>query len=751
MDTPQNITVGRPARRPAPQRRPSDFLGSLQIWQKLVLIALAFTLPLLGIVGLLVSRQNRDLATAYNERVGAGYITALEGLLEGVPQHRGLTNALLNGNESVRERRDEVAAGIRNALQAVAVIDAETGSTLRSSESFGVLRQELEGLLEQADTLSAAESFSEHTRIINDRIIPLISSVAANSELLLTPDIDVYYLGELVVQQLPRLTESLGQLRDYGAGLLARGSATPEERQVVSNLANVVRVEVDEVDQTVSTLESANPEFGAEVRVLLEQAVGPATRSVRLAQEQIVSAPSLTLDSTEYFDEFTRAIDAYSVMNRANIATLNEVTTDRITAIQRDQLISLTLIALSVALTYLLVATIARRISGPINQLFNASKRLSQGDLTTHAAVSSTDELGALATTFNDSVTQLRLKAQADADASERNALLQGNIGNFLNVAMDIADGDFTKRGQVSEDALGNVVDAINLMVEEIALLLGDVQKTALSVNQGAGEMIGSAGAIAENTQLTADEAQRVRSEVQRVILSIQDVAERANSANEAATRALSASQEGQEAVNTTLTGMAGIREETRTTAERMHGLVERSAEISEIVETISHIASQTNLLALGAALEAAGAGEAGDRFAVVADEVRKLADESAEAASRIYTLINTVQSEVREVGEQVARNAVEVDTGYRLAGQAGERLREITESVQRSAQLVEGISQVTGAQTRGVEEVGVAVQSMAELTDTARERVLQGQETAATLQRLAERLTEALVRFRLA
>ena len=405
---------------------------------------------------------------------------------------------------------------------------------------------------------------------------------------------------------------------------------------------------------------------------------------------------------------------------------------------------------LGLALAYL----ISRSIIRPVQKLVGIAERVSRGDLSQTAAVTSKDEIGQLARTFNGAVTKLRGMVQTEAERDEerlRRETLQSNIGNFLDVAMDIADGDFTKRGQVSEDALGNVVDAINLMIEEIALLLGEVQKTALSVNQGAGEMIGSAGAIAENTQLTADEAQRVRSEVQRVILSIQDVAERASSANEAATRALGASQEGQEAVNTTLTGMAGIREETRTTAERMHGLVERSAEISEIVETISHIASQTNLLALGAALEAAGAGEAGDRFAVVADEVRKLADESAEAASRIYTLINTVQSEVREVGEQVARNAVEVDTGYRLAGQAGERLREITESVQRSAQLVEGISQVTGAQTRGVEEVGVAVQSMAELTDTARERVLQGQETAATLQRLAERLTEALVRFRLA
>ena len=81
---------------------------------------------------------------------------------------------------------------------------------------------------------------------------------------------------------------------------------------------------------------------------------------------------------------------------------------------------------------------------------------------------------------------------------------------------MDIADGDFTKRGVVSEDALGNVVDAINLMVEELGGLLRDVQQAALSVNEGAGEMIGSSGAIAQSAERTAGEAQRVRAQVEK-------------------------------------------------------------------------------------------------------------------------------------------------------------------------------------------------------------------------------------------
>lgn len=346
---------------------------------------------------------------------------------------------------------------------------------------------------------------------------------------------------------------------------------------------------------------------------------------------------------------------------------------------------------------------------------------------------------------------QLRESAQRDRLELERSRTLQGNIGNFLDVAMDIAGGDFTKRGVVSEDALGNVLDAINLMVEELNDLLRNVQETAFSVRNGADEMIQASGAIGERSRLQVTQAQGAREEVQRVTSTMLEMAQDADASADAARRALLASQQGEAAVQSTLIGMQGIRREVQGISKRVKGLGNRSLEISEIVDTISRISRQTNLLALNAAIEAAGAGEAGDRFAVVADEVRKLADESAEAASHIFTLINTVQTEVREVGEQVARNSLEVESGYTLAGEAGKRLREIDESVQQSARLAESISRATDAQTSSVEEVGSSVQSMAELTETARERVLQGQQSAATLQNVASRLSEALVRFRLA
>ena len=422
-----------------------------------------------------------------------------------------------------------------------------------------------------------------------------------------------------------------------------------------------------------------------------------------------------------------------------------------VSAYRRSLITLLTSLGLIVGLGTLLAFIVTRSITNPIRKLLEVSQRVSEGDLSARANVSSTDELGVLAAAFNDSVKQLQVKAQSDAEILERNRELQANIGNFLNVAMDIASGDFTQRGQVSEDVLGNVVDAINLMVEEIGLVLTEFTDTANSVRSGSGEMLLTTEAIASGAQQQAVEAQRARNQVVQVTGSIQQMARDAEASARAAQQALTASEQGRKAVDDTLGGMQNIRREVQGISKRVKTLGERSLEISEIVETISRISSQTNLLALNAAIEAAGAGEAGQRFSVIADEVRKLAEDTSVATNRVDALIKRIQEEVQEVNLGVEGGTREVEAGYRVAAEAGERLKEVAAVVQQAVRFAQSISQATEAQVMSVTEVGSSVQSMATLSESSRDRVTQGREAAENLQELAERLTESLVRFRLA
>ena len=397
---------------------------------------------------------------------------------------------------------------------------------------------------------------------------------------------------------------------------------------------------------------------------------------------------------------------------------------------------------------------LADRIARPVTQLVQAAQRVGQGDLSETVPVRSRDEIGALGQAFNEAIVRLRSQVQTESerdDERRRREELQENIIKFLDTAMEVSQGDLTKRGEVTSDVLGNVVDAINLMVAEIAAIIADVRVAAMQVSVSANQMTGSTGRMAQGAQDQAREAARVASAVSALTQLVRQVAESAQSSAAAAREALDASQRGDAAVRDSLQGMQRIRGEVQAISKKIKSLGDRSMEISEIVNTIEDIASQTNLVALNAAIEAAGAGEAGLRFAVVADEVRKLAERSAKATKDIAVLIKNVQTDTQEAVVVMEQGTQEVESGYRVTVQAGESLKAIAEVSRRSADLAASISDATQQQVRGAENVTQAMQAIQEVAGQTEKGVLEARRTVDELAQLAEELTASLARFKLA
>jgi twitching motility protein PilJ len=301
----------------------------------------------------------------------------------------------------------------------------------------------------------------------------------------------------------------------------------------------------------------------------------------------------------------------------------------------------------------------------------------------------------------------------------------------------------------VTEDALGNVVDAVNLTVDEIAYLLREVQKAADQVNQGAGSVNHTTNNILMGAKSQTEAAEQAASQSLMVTQSIRELTQNAETTAEAARLTLEASAKGQMALENTLSGMQNVRREVQSISKSIKGLSDRSLEISEVVDTISAIAKQTNLLALNAAIEAAGAGETGSRFASVADEVRKLAESSASSAVRVGALVKNIQSEIQGLVVSVEGGTKEVEQGYRIANEAGERLREITELANQSARLAQIISSAARQQVNGIERVGQVVQTIAQTAVETEQQSVRGQEAAEGLRELSSQLTQSLSRFR--
>ena len=391
------------------------------------------------------------------------------------------------------------------------------------------------------------------------------------------------------------------------------------------------------------------------------------------------------------------------------------------------------------------VIVLPRRVIAPVGELASFAEKLAAGDGRAKAEISSSDEFGFIAENLNRSAAKLA-RAGGNQDASEA---LQRSITDLLNLINQVSRGDLTLRGKVTNDALGNVTDSVNLMLDNFTAVIERVRKAAIDVSTSASHILYAADEMTTGATQQDQEITNTSSAVEELTVSMKQVSNNAEASAEAARRALDAAEQGNRAVRDTLDGMQRIRASVQATAKKIKSLGDRSLEISEIINVINDITEQTNLLALNAAIEAARAGEAGRGFAVVADEVRKLAEHSRSATKDIAALIKAIQAETNEAVVVMEEGTKEVEVGAGLADQAGKALEAISNVVRQSAELVQEISLASKQQVRGTEGVANAMQIISGITRQTSQGARQTVATVGDMVKLSEQLNEALAQFR--
>ncbi|GAB6050864.1 chemotaxis chemoreceptor PilJ [Hydrogenophilus islandicus] len=347
-------------------------------------------------------------------------------------------------------------------------------------------------------------------------------------------------------------------------------------------------------------------------------------------------------------------------------------------------------------------------------------------------------------------------KAQQAKEQAERQRLenegrrTQEAILRLLNEMADLAEGDLTIRATVTEDITGAIADSVNFAVEELGNLVRRINETAESLAEAASE---SNERVEVQRLLSAEQSQEIESaeqNVQEVAQALTRAADEATEAAQAARRSLEASQKGTVAVNQTVEGMDRIREQIQETAKRIKRLGESSQEIGEIVELISDITEQTNVLALNAAIQAAAAGEAGRGFSVVAEEVQRLAERSAEATKRIAAIIRTIQTDTQETVAAMEATTQEVVAGAALSEEARRALEEIAKTSRETAAQIARVTQAIQTQAQRGEEIARLMHGVLTLTQTTREGTEQTAEQIARLADLAAELRGSVAGFRI-
>lgn len=334
--------------------------------------------------------------------------------------------------------------------------------------------------------------------------------------------------------------------------------------------------------------------------------------------------------------------------------------------------------------------------------------------------------------------------------AEATNKQNQNAILRLMNELSDLADGDLTIRATVSEDITGAIADSVNYTTEELRKLVSGINQAAEKMGLATGDADKISKGLLAATQKQAREIQGAEESVQLMAKSIQEVDASATKATEVGQRTLAATEQGAQAVRNSIAGMDGIREQIQDTAKRIKRLGESSQEIGEIVDLISDITEQTNVLALNAAIQAAAAGEAGRGFSVVAEEVQRLAERSGEATKQIGALVKTIQSDTYDAVAAMEKSTLGVVEGAKLSDVAGQSLREIEQVSNELARLINSISVTTQVQTDMVSEVSSVMKEVMSVTQQTTEGTRQTAQSVVQLNALATELKGSVAGFKL-
>jgi methyl-accepting chemotaxis protein len=425
---------------------------------------------------------------------------------------------------------------------------------------------------------------------------------------------------------------------------------------------------------------------------------------------------------------------------------------------------------LSLAVAFLL----SRQLSTGLAAVAGVATQVAAGDLAVQPLkIRSRDELGDLGGAINAMVQSLRQLIEAvAASASTMTAASESLSGSTAQVS----------------DAVQGVAQTIGQVAQGASQQSQRVRETQTTVEQ----LQSAIGQIAAGAEDQARGAQQTASGMTRMAQAVQNVSDKADQVSGSSQQAARNAREGGQVVAQTMDGMGRIRSTVRESALQIEELGRMSGQVGDITKVITDIASQTNLLALNAAIEAARAGEHGKGFAVVADEVRKLAELAGRSAADIADLVRRIQHGTALSVKAMDTTQNEVESGFQLTREAGIALenilqgaekttqdaesivratREITEATRNVAQLVDEVAAVTEENTAATEEMAAGADQVTALitsvASVSEENAASAEEVSASVEEInasveevsssAQRLTEAaqhlqdqLLRFRL-
>ncbi|MEV4350881.1 methyl-accepting chemotaxis protein [Actinoplanes sp. NPDC049596] len=270
----------------------------------------------------------------------------------------------------------------------------------------------------------------------------------------------------------------------------------------------------------------------------------------------------------------------------------------------------------------------------------------------------------------------------------------------------------------------------------EVGAAVGHIQSSSAQLEAAAAQQ--AAGGRDQASAMS-----EITTTISELLITSRQISESAQRVSKVAEETAEAARTGDATIDQTRASIAAIRTQVDQIVQHMLALGEKSQQIGGVVDLVSELAEQTNILAINATIEASGAGEWGRRFAVVAEEIRKLADRTAASAKEIRALIDDVRGAVNTTVMATEIGAKAVDSGSRQFDDATSSFRRIVGLVSTTSDATREIELSTKQQTTAVEQVNVAASDTARVTRETEASAVQTKQTAAHLTTLSSELLD--------
>jgi methyl-accepting chemotaxis protein len=392
----------------------------------------------------------------------------------------------------------------------------------------------------------------------------------------------------------------------------------------------------------------------------------------------------------------------------------------------------------------------ARSITEPLTHLITVAREIGDsGDLDQNIDIHRNDEIGALATTFNNMVAYLKEMAAVSRAVAEGDLTVEviprskrDTLGNaFLRMSHGLQELVRTTRDSAGQVSAGS--NQVAGAADESAKVSVQASSAIEEVTSTMHEMSINVQNVVKNTQVQASSVAETSASIDQMVTSIQRVADTAKVLLDIANRSREEVVTGIQTMEKATDGLNRTNQAIQSSAEIINILGHRADDIGKIIEVIDDLAEQTNLLALNAAIEAARAGEHGLGFAVVADEVRKLAEKSTQSTKEIADLIQSIQREARQAVENMERSTRIVEEGLSLGNDLGAALHKISNVVTEVYKFSQEIGAATNEQSVGSSQIAKATSRLTEITQEINSAVEEQASGAQAVVRAMDKMRE--------